>query len=718
MEFLDAGLNYFQSMFDNSSNKQTNRFTNNYLSVNNKFMPNEVYINKDDLLEINSFKKESNEIESQISNFSNLIKNINKSAGFTEAVKYTLSKQEELLNSIKDKTDTLFNSESNELIQENISELISSMDFLANNSKFNNRKLLNGNFQNQKIMSSLNSSNFVEVSLNSTRSADLGSMRYETTKTIEEGGNISINISNKDKELALTNVTIGYKEGEGLGTLVDLINKSSDLTGIKASYQIASTGFKAIEAGNVENLKINDISIGSITVQAEDGNNNLVETINSFSTKTGVMANVDESGRLNLESIDGRGVKVEADSGLSTVTNIHENLPVEVKLETSYGVGSEDLSNGIKINGVVINNETPSISKFVELVNSKYDETGVKAEINDGKLTFNSKNSDDIDNSTINIEFKSISDAKNLGFIQSEVTDSISLIKSGVIDKLEISSIDNIDESVSIVDANTILWTGNSDAPSGAISIDDLITKINEKSDLTGVSALKDEISGEVKLEKADGSDFNLTYNFSSGDEVDKILNNYSSENDTFNNYFEAEDLFVEAFENYGKLTTSVSDGSNINIDVKGSYLFRDAAINNSSAIVNLQNLTTGFNSEEAEALGLFANKHIKSDYENTNVSLGNLSKDVVTNILETTTNNFNKINSSLEIIDSTIQSGLDSAKEFVNGLRMENFRVDSFIGLSKEINNRDALIPAIGSNYSHRIQMELETKLMQLILV
>jgi flagellin len=359
----------------------TDRFNNIAVSSNNNYLkvkdnvPQVVYPKVGD--ELLTSQKSSENLKEEINKFQNLIKNINTNTGFNEIAKSVVATQKDLLNSIKENITKAGNASE---IEKVVGDLVYKIDYLAKNTTFNNKNLLTGEFQNQKILNGMDANQFINVSIDSTKSEDLGKLKYETTKMINEGGTISIKIDNLDKSIELKDVVIGYNKGEGIGALANLINAQSNKININANYNVASTGFSAIESGKVENLKINDIAIGTINVEAKDTNQNLVKTINKFSETTGVNAFVDESGRLNLVSADGRGIKVEADSGLSSVTNIHDNQPYEVKFQANNNFINSTISSGFKINNTEINTNSASMDEFITLLNSKYDESGVKIE--------------------------------------------------------------------------------------------------------------------------------------------------------------------------------------------------------------------------------------------------------------------------------------------------------------------------------------------------
>ena len=84
------------------------------------------------------------------------------------------------------------------------------------------------------------------------------------------------------------------------------------MLGTRASFVVQSTGTASIAAGSVTGLNINNVAIGDVVVSDNDNNAALRNAINDFSVETGVIASVDEGGRLNLSANDGRGIVVTA----------------------------------------------------------------------------------------------------------------------------------------------------------------------------------------------------------------------------------------------------------------------------------------------------------------------------------------------------------------------------------------------------------------------
>jgi flagellin len=137
--------------------------------------------------------------------------------------------------------------------------------------------------------------------------------------------NIALTFKSVDgiHDVKLEGVKISTSAGTGLGVLAETINKNSEQLGVKASYSVVTTGNDSVRSGSIKGLSINGIEIGNIEdIKSNDKDGKLVQAINALTDKTGVTASVDERGRLELNSIDGRGIRVSA-KGVKTGSNVN-----------------------------------------------------------------------------------------------------------------------------------------------------------------------------------------------------------------------------------------------------------------------------------------------------------------------------------------------------------------------------------------------------------
>lgn len=261
-------------------------------------------------------------LRSQASSLGQAVRNANDGIGIIQIADKAMDEQIKILETIKTKATQAAqdgqSTESRKAIQNDITRLIQGLDNIGNTTSYNGLSLLSGSFTNKEFQIGAYSNQTIRASIGATTSNTIGQVRVETGKNISGSGVVSLTFKQVDgpNDVTLQSVTISHSAGTGLGALVEIINKSSDKTGIKANANVQSTSDTVIKAGDIKNLSINGVSIGDITgIQANDADGRLAAAINTATNQTGVEASIDSLGRLNLKSIDGRGIYVKATDG-------------------------------------------------------------------------------------------------------------------------------------------------------------------------------------------------------------------------------------------------------------------------------------------------------------------------------------------------------------------------------------------------------------------
>ena len=184
---------------------------------------------------------------------------------------------------------------------------------IGNTTSFNGQKLLSGAFTNKEFQVGAYSNESIKASIGATTSDKIGQVRIATGGLITASNTVAITFKNVDgiNDVHLQSVKISHTVGTGLGVLAEVINKSSDKTGIRAVANVISTSDKAVQSGSMANVVINGLTLGDINdIKAGDSDGRLVQAFNAVTNQTGVEAYTDERGRLNLRSVDGRGIKI------------------------------------------------------------------------------------------------------------------------------------------------------------------------------------------------------------------------------------------------------------------------------------------------------------------------------------------------------------------------------------------------------------------------
>jgi len=259
-------------------------------------------------------------LKSQASALGQAVRNANDAIGIIQTADKAMDEQIKILDTIKVKATQAAqdgqSALSRQALQNDIVRLMEELDNIATTTSFNGMSLLAGSFTNKEFQIGAYSNQTVKASIGATSSDKIGLVRYETSTTISAAGVARLVFSNTDgTQTTLQGVTISNSAGTGLSVLAEAINKSSDTTGVRASYRVVSTGSAAVGAGDIRNLRINGITVGDILdMKDSDSNGNLVNAINAVTHQTGVYASIDIMGRLNLTSTDGRGITVQAGS--------------------------------------------------------------------------------------------------------------------------------------------------------------------------------------------------------------------------------------------------------------------------------------------------------------------------------------------------------------------------------------------------------------------
>jgi flagellin len=248
------------------------------------------------------------------------IKNINDNIGIFRIADVAMGTQVNTLIQAKEKAVQLANKpvhskESEQALKDEIKKLVVVSDVVSTNTMFNGKSLLNG--YNGSVPSGMNQN--YEVNIASTNSKDIGHVSVKMTDEILTAGETQLAFEVDDKEYYLHDVKIGTSANTGVGRLAEVINQKSDTLNVKATYSVETEGKSAVSEGKIENMRLNGIVIGSLDVKANDKDGTIVKSINAHTVNHGIEASTDEEGKLVLRSLDGRGIKVEADSGLNLI---------------------------------------------------------------------------------------------------------------------------------------------------------------------------------------------------------------------------------------------------------------------------------------------------------------------------------------------------------------------------------------------------------------
>nr|CAA72431.1 flagellin [Campylobacter sp.] len=273
-------------------------------------------------------------LRSQAATLGQAINNGNDAIGILQTADKAMDEQLKILDTIKVKATQAAqdgqSTKTRNMLQADINRLMEELDNIANTTSFNGKQLLSGGFINQEFQIGAQSNQTIKASIGATQSSKIGVTRFETGANVVQSGIASLTIKNYNglEDFKFRDIVISTSVGTGLGALAEEINRVADKTGVRASFNVQTTGGAPIIAGVTgEDFSINGVIIGKIEYQAGDANGALVSSINAVKDTTGVEAALDENGHLVLTSREGRGIKIEGDmgSGAGIAVNMREN---------------------------------------------------------------------------------------------------------------------------------------------------------------------------------------------------------------------------------------------------------------------------------------------------------------------------------------------------------------------------------------------------------
>ncbi|MBN2816374.1 MAG: flagellin B [Campylobacterales bacterium] len=271
-------------------------------------------------------------LRSQASSLGQAIRNAGDGMAIAKIADKAMDEQIKILDTIKTKAAQAAqdgqNADSRKALQADIKRLTEQLDNIAGQTSYNGKSLLSGSFSNANFQVGAYSNETISMSIGATSSDKIGHTRFETSDMGGTTGEITATFTKADgSTITLETVTIGSTAGTGIGVLAEVINKSSDETGVSASWSLTQTGSSAITStsgGTAADITINGVTVAAsgLEIEANDKNGVLVDAINTHKETTGVTASVNAEGKLELTSTDGRAIIT---TGLNTDASIADD---------------------------------------------------------------------------------------------------------------------------------------------------------------------------------------------------------------------------------------------------------------------------------------------------------------------------------------------------------------------------------------------------------
>lgn len=323
-------------------------------------------------------------LKSQSLGLGQAIRNANDGISMVQTADGALDEAIKIVNTIKTKAIQAAQdgqtTESRTAIQSDINKLLGELEIISKTTAFNNQKLLSGNFVNKRFQVGAYAGETVSISIGSAETAKVG---HVTTGNLQltnaSGGKVQLsiysNLQNKEFALQAVNVQFDNTTTNSMGAVADSINKLSDVLGISANAVVETSTASAVSAGSTgSDFAVNGVTIGQVTVVANDGDGALVKAINNKTADHGVVASVGADGKMTLTSVDGRAIKLTG--SVSTVLGAEDLSTfgyVQLRQSGSNELIVKDLSSGSAVaftSNVVISGGVTTVNSSTLAANS------------------------------------------------------------------------------------------------------------------------------------------------------------------------------------------------------------------------------------------------------------------------------------------------------------------------------------------------------------
>ena len=284
-------------------------------------------------LRINSAKDDaaglaiSDRMTSQIMGINQAVRNANDGMSLTQTAEGALQETTNLLQRMRELSVQAANDTNTKAdrqsIQDEMGQLTSELDRIAEKTTFNNQNILDGSFAGAKFHVGANANDTLTVNVKDARASSLGRMaRYEVaqvgTSAIDGATALSFRSADTNfyavRDTATTDdaVSTTLKASSAISKAA-AINDSTEFHGVKATATATVADLGSIAAGNfnaTDNMVINGETIIGVTTQTDDADGSLVDAINALTDETGVVASIDSDNSLLLTAEDGRNIDV------------------------------------------------------------------------------------------------------------------------------------------------------------------------------------------------------------------------------------------------------------------------------------------------------------------------------------------------------------------------------------------------------------------------
>jgi flagellin len=294
-------------------------------------------------LRINSAKDDaaglaiSERFTTQIRGMSQAMRNANDAISMAQTAEGSLGELTNNLQRVRElavQSANATNSSSDRAaLQNEVSQLVSEIDRVAQQTKFNGVSLLDGSFVNQTFQVGADAGQTINISsMANVRTSALGAS-YSANRTSTAVTSTALSSGN----LILNGVTVGASTSDGVSSTnasssaiakANAINTASghNITAVADSNSVTTAAASAFTAVTAGDITVNGVALGGIGIDADATARatSIINAVNAVSAATGVTASNATTTTVSLTAADGRnitlGISGTADASTTGIT--------------------------------------------------------------------------------------------------------------------------------------------------------------------------------------------------------------------------------------------------------------------------------------------------------------------------------------------------------------------------------------------------------------
>ena len=276
----------------------------------------------------------SERFTSEIRGLGQALRNANDAISLAQLAESALSESTNILQRMRElavqSASDINNARDRSAINDEIEELKEELTRIGENTSFNGTKLLDGSFVNSFFQVGAFARQTVQVGIRDSRSDVLARQAVKTgnvvsTDPLAAGDLLINNITVRATVPADDTLSTSFSTASAVAK-AKAINDTTKFHGVTARAMptefVAAAGVTGGTLNASDFVVINGVSIVGFDVQSDDATQTLVRAINEESPITGVTASLDKRGHLTLEAEDGRNNEIQTSGNAGVITGL------------------------------------------------------------------------------------------------------------------------------------------------------------------------------------------------------------------------------------------------------------------------------------------------------------------------------------------------------------------------------------------------------------